>query len=115
ERSLMVSSPQWKVQGERGFRAATASAAFRAILLRLRLLQPNQQVVLHPFGPEVDENGGFILGQVIETGFGDHVLALADAEGDALRLLVDLALDGLRLVRGAVVECAADDAVLADG
>ena len=60
----------------------------------------------------MDEHGGFVLRQVVETRVEDHVLAIDDHPRGPLRLFVDGSLHLLYVVVARVVVIAADDAGL---
>ena len=53
-----------------------------------------------------------VLGEVVQAGFHDHLVAVSDTESDALRLLVDLSLHRISLIGLRVVERTTNHAVL---
>ena len=63
----------------------------------------------------MNQQRSLFLSQVVQTGFNNNVFAFSDAKRDSLSVLVDLSLNTLSCVSFGVVNCAADNACLADG
>ena len=60
----------------------------------------------------LNEHRRLILGQVVKSGFNNHVVVFADSERDTLSFLVHLPLNNLTLHRFRVDQRAGDDAIL---
>ena len=93
------------------------TSSVRLLPLLIVFLHSYEQPLRSAVGAEVNQAGRFVLGQVVDAGFDDCGLVGADGPSSALRLLVNRALDLLRLVAeiyGKSIDIIPDDNLVID-